>query len=198
MPEDTLARSRPLPASAIRRLALAVVSLALVAPLVGCGAATPGPLEPSDPTLLQRPFTAEQIRAEWVPGLHVTLHRWSRDQGESIEHMRVRDATAEVAVIEVSVTTERGEALGPAQELTATWEELRDHASYPAARATLEERRLETELGTRDCLCYRVTMDGVVTDYWFARDLPGPPVHMEERHDGELVLTLDQVTRTRE
>ncbi len=61
----------------------AATGLTLVLLAIGCGGAgSPGEqleavvdLDPDDPSILMRPFSAEEIRDEWVPGFRLLMRR---------------------------------------------------------------------------------------------------------------------------
>ena len=89
----------------------------LVGILVACGGAgeqsvaetAPPPASEATadlhPSILPRPFTAEQIRDEWIVGLTMTLRR-TTPEGSSVERWTVVTADADVtsAVAERNVT----------------------------------------------------------------------------------------------
>ena len=53
--------------------------------VIACGTGPDDPVEPTGavepavpaPEILERPFTAEQIRDEWVEGLQIKIRRWT-------------------------------------------------------------------------------------------------------------------------
>ena len=95
------------------RHASIVLALTLVA--LGCGGGgsldeqveAVVDLDPNDPTILMRPFSAEEIRDEWVPGFRLLMRRsfpeqtlierWTvvsaDDEGVEIEHATIADDT---------------------------------------------------------------------------------------------------------
>jgi hypothetical protein len=129
--------------------------------------------------ILPRPFTAEQIRDEWVVGFNLT-----NADSLQIEYVTV-DADGEPVAVPVVRST--------------TWVELRDHAAFPAASATREEVTRDTPLGTLDGWLYTVREDqqGTVTEYFFAKQYPGAPVQTRTTREGEFVMDLSQIERNR-
>lgn len=172
-----------------RQYLLVLIALLLLA---GCSS------DSSDPSILQRPFTAEQIRDEWVPGLTIDM-RPETPEGVVVQRWIVVAADAEGVDIERAMLDEAGEPSADRQVQRAGWVELRDHASFPADRSTLEEVTRETALGTLDGWLYRVRDEesGGVTEFFFARSLPGAPVHMRAEQSGRLVMELTQIARSR-
>jgi hypothetical protein len=180
-----------------------LLTMALMLLLAAC---TAGPeqhsvdsrLDPDDPSILRRPFTAEQIRAEWRPGFSVDMRR-STPEGTVLERWTVVAADEDGVDIEFVALDESGRPSGEQRIQRSDWVELRNHASFPAARSTLEEVTRETALGTLDGWLYRVREEdaGSVTEYFFARSLPGAPVWMRAERSGELVMELQQVARRR-
>ena len=107
----------------MKDLALYSVAIAVVLTL-GCGrppaASTahaadtlPAPVEvdTAGQQILDRPFTAEEIRQEWVPGLVIFLRRSSPD-GKFFERWTVLDADEEGAKIEYVDTDGSFEPIG--------------------------------------------------------------------------------------
>ncbi len=123
--------------------------------------ASPVELEPDDPSLLRRPFTADEIRDEWVEGFRLLIRR-TTPAAVKVERWTVISADDEGAEIEYATLDENNNVSKSAVQGT-TWVELRDHASFPAATATREWVTRSTGLGTYDGWLYRVTGgDGAV------------------------------------
>ena len=176
--------------------------------LLSCGTgAAPEPVEPTAgpseeeaaaPAILERPFSAEQIRDEWIEGFTVTIRRWT-PEAEVFERWVVIAADADGVDIESTVTDADGTLLSEPTVQHSSWVDLRDHASFPADRATREAVVRETPLGELHGWLYTVTdpASGVVTEFFFADDLPGAPVFVHVLRDGEVVEIFEQVERSR-
>jgi len=160
-------------------------------------ATAPAPdLEPGDPSLVRRPFTAEEIRGEWVEGFRLLIRR-TTPEGASVERWTVVSADDEGAEIEYAALDEDNNVTESAVR-RATWVEVRDHASFPAATATREWVTRSTGLGTYDGWLYRVSGDGgAVEEYFFVPSLPGAPVQMKIVTGDHTVFELEQVARLR-
>jgi len=176
----------------------------LVVSLLGCGngdrPAEPQQaavdLDPEDPSILVRPFTAEEIRDEWVPGLRLLIRRGAPEEPK-IERWTVVSADDEGAEIEYATIGEDGSVVGEARVSRSGWTELRDHAAFPAAYSSREWVRRSTPLGDFEGWLYRVADPSttVVQEFFFVPSLPGAPVQMRIYEDRELVFVLEQIER---
>lgn len=178
-----------------------VVTMIVVA--VGCG----GPDQPGQtgaelpqptPIILDPPFTSEQIRDAWVEGLELKIRRQT-DGMEVLERWRVIAADADGATIESVVIDAAGTAVSEPRAQTSSWDELRDHAAFPADRVRREAVNRETALGAFDGRLYTVTdpESGTVSEYFFADAFPGAPLVMRVVKDGEVVAQFEQIERGR-
>jgi hypothetical protein len=154
--------------------------------------------EPAEAAILERPFTAEQIRAEWTPGLRLLMRR-STPGEVRLERWTVLTADAEGCEIEFAAVDASGTVSGEPVVQRSTWAELRDHASFPAADATREWVTRETALGRMEGWLYRVPDEGTgtISEFFFAPALPGAPVQMRAFEGEKVVFELEQVERAR-
>ena len=146
--------------------------------------------------ILPRPYTAEQIRDAWVQGL--TLDMWRKGlEGEARERWTVVAADAEGVDIRYANVDTDGNVGGETRVQRSSWTELRDHATFPTDTTTREEVTRETALGMLDGWLYTVdhAETGTVTEYFFARSLPGAPVEMRMTKDDQLVMEFAQLER---
>jgi hypothetical protein len=157
----------------------------------GAGPGTPASHVP-------RPFTAEQIRGEWVEGLTLVLQRVTPG-AETRERWIVVSADAEGAEIEFTPLDAQDRVTGPSRRRRSTWVELRDHATFPAATTTREEVTRATPPGTFEGWLFIVSdaAQGTVTEYFFARDLPGAPLELKTTRNGETLVEMKQISRSR-
>jgi hypothetical protein len=173
---------------------------------VGCGGGevpssqpgTSADLDPEDPTILKRPFTAEEIRAEWVPGFRLLMRR-SYPEQTRIERWTVVAADEEGVEIEYATIADDGSVEGEPTVSRSAWTELRDHAAFPAAHSTLEQVSCSTALGDFEGWLYRVTDPeaATVNEFFFVPSLPGAPVQMRILEGEETVFELEQTARLR-
>jgi len=150
------------------------------------------------PALLDRPFTADQIRDEWNEGFELRIRRWT-PTAEIFEVWTVVSADADGVDIESKAVDATGAPIGEARVQTSTWAQLRDHASFPVDRATRDSVGRETPLGELQGWLYTVSdpSGGSVTEFFFAKTLPGAPVFVHVLSDGEVVEIFEQVERAR-
>jgi hypothetical protein len=149
-------------------------------------------------TLLDHPFSAEQIRDEWVVGFTLKIRRWTPD-AEAFEEWTVVGADSDGVDIESVVLDADGQPTTAPAVQHSTWVQLRDHASFPADRATREAVTRGTPLGELSGWLYAVDDPSgeVVTEFFFAEELPGAPVTVHVIKGGELVEVFEQVERSR-
>jgi len=175
---------------------------------LGCGPGgddvpATGESQPEEPAadvpkveMLPTPFTAEQIRDEWVVGFNLIMLR--KKHGRDVyQRWSVVEADGDSVRIEYVTVDANGEPVAVPVQRTATWVGLRNHAAFPAAVATREEVTRDTPLGTLDGWLYTVQEHppGTVTEYFFAKKYPGAPIQTLTTKDGEFVMDLSQVER---
>lgn len=106
-------------------------------------------------------------------------------------------ADADGATIEFVPVDADDQPTGEPTTSRSTWAELRDHASFPAERATRRRATRDTPLGRLDGWVYRVEDEasGAVTEFFFADDTPGAPVEMVSTANGREVASMRQLER---
>jgi len=156
----------------------------------------PAPEVESTPEHLERPFTAEQIRDEWVVGLEIAIRRWSPET-EAFELWRVVRADAEGVDIESVAVDSDGVATGAPSVQHSGWVELRNHATFSSDTSSRELVRRPTPLGELEGWLYTVDdpSSGTRTEFFFATSLAGAPVWVHVLRDGEVVEIFEQVER---
>lgn len=143
------------------------------------------------------PYSAAQLRRalggdtrrvmRFEPTGQDAWHRcwtWTEPDAEGATH---RDAACDAT----------GKEDGDLKSRRVLWRDLQAHASWPADTVVTSEQTLKTPAGTFDCMHYVVTREGTKVPaedrYWFAWDLPGPPVKLERYVDGTLRFTMTLV-----
>ncbi len=161
-------------------------------------ATAPADTAAGDPSLLPWPFSAEQIRDEWVEGLTLVM-RTDSAEGGALERWRVVAADAEAAEIEFQQIDAAGKAVGEPRVARSTWVDLRNHASFPKDRAIREEVTRETALGKLEGWLYLMPDEaaGTVQEMFFAHSYPGAPVQMRVIKEGKPIMALAQIERER-
>ena len=158
----------------------------------------PVDLDPHDSSILMRPFSAEEIRDEWVPGFRLLMRR-SYPERARIERWTVVSADDQGVEIEYATIADNGSVEGEPSVSRSGWTELRDHAAFPAAHSTREWVSRSTALGNFEGWLYRVAEPGaaVVNEFFFVPELPGAPVQMRSLEGDETVFELEQTARMR-
>ena len=153
---------------------------------------TPAPATGFAPQL----FTVGQLRAGHakgriielrmeVDGKTATLERW--------EFTVVDDASATIHAITRDF---EGQIIAD-QTSTSTWIELHKHGQFPAATTTFEDNvSVTVPAGTFTTRLYTVKTDVGTRRFWFAVDLPGPPVQFTTEKDGKIAMRA-QMLRAR-
>jgi hypothetical protein len=189
--------------------AIAIAGLVVATLTLGCGQTQlqgpqAQPVEPDvsrpDPPAdrLPTPFTAEQIRDEWIEGFQLVMRRQDAD-GEHLERWRVVEWDSEGVSIESVSIDGLGELITEPTVQRSGWTELRDHASFPADRTTRNRESRQTLLGDFDGWLYTVedSEQGTMSRFFFADSLPGAPVHFDVVKDGSVLMELEQMERFR-
>lgn len=150
------------------------------------------------PAVLDPPFTADQIRDEWIEGFRLRVRRWT-PTAELFEVWTVLRSDADGVDIESKAMDPSGALVGESRVQESTWVELRDHASFPADRAVRELVSRETPLGEFQGWLYTVSdpAGGAVTEFFFVETMPGAPVFVHVLSEGEVVEIFEQVERVR-
>jgi len=149
------------------------------------------------PDHLPTPFSAEQIRDYNRPGR--TMHLRTEVPGEKPSYRVIRfvEVDADGAVQEHWAADEIGEPIGELVRRRTTWIGFQYHASQPRDLTTVDELELELPFGRFDC--WRYTVRGENEDstiFWFAKELPGMPVQIEDRDADELIEQTTMIANT--
>lgn len=178
-------------------LALLVMCFWLL--VASCGGAArearmPDPANRLTPGHTPTPYSAEQIREACpdgrqdfyrieVPGRPtiIRITTFVKGDGESVQFSTRQE-------------DEDGAVLGKPSSSRARWEDLQAHASFPSEQTEISQDRCQVPAGAYDCWVYRVRRreKGRLreTRFWFAKQLAGPPVLLEDETDGRRVFTM--------
>ncbi len=112
--------------------------------------------------------------------------------------MRFMSSDADGTEVEMSVTDVDGKPMGTAHKAgKRPWTFFQAHASYPLEQTTITEATIETKAGSFDCFVYRVvrpdSTPNVIDTFWFARDVPGPPVMVRSEAGDDLIYTMELI-----
>lgn len=176
--------------------------------LLACAAKDPAPAVAAAPgaaavptvaPMLPTPFTSSEIRDAFRPGQHLVFTVFTAGKGTVVADWVVTGWTDQDATIAFTTLAQDGATVvEPRAERTSSWDSLRDHASFPEASASRSEGVLVHPLGTLDIWLYTVRgpEPELVQRYWFAKDLPGPPVRFTIHAGAEEVFKMEQITRS--
>ena len=185
---------------------IAPYAFALLVSVVACGGgdmsteqtSVAHPVDPAEPEILERPFTAEEIRDEWVTGLILMVRR-SDPEGIVIERWTVIETDDDGADIEYVTTDDSGNPTGEPSIKRSTWGELRDHAAFPATHASRDWVKRSTQIGELEGWLYRVSNPDTtaVQEFFFAEKVPGAPVQMRIFDGDSTIYEFEQFMRMR-
>lgn len=187
----------------------ALASSALVV-VAACAAPTPPASPPSVPpassaastpvsadAIAPIPYTEDELRVSCRDGHQLVFRVEAEGKPTLRRTMRFVGADETGVEVESIDTTEDGKLAGEPGSSRATWSDLRRHAAFPRSTTTLAPATIETPVGSFPSTLY-VTKDGdTVRKFWFARDLPGPPVRFSTEKNGRIVFSSTLVGLTR-
>jgi len=167
---------------------------ATTAPATTAPAATAPAAEPAPVEMMPTPYTAREIRDANPPGTQLAYRVEEADADPIRRIMKFLKSESGNAVLETLTLRVTGEPIGFPQRSEATWEELRDHALFPADGTTRTRSKVTVPAGEFDTWLYTVTASqaGVTstTLFHFADDRPGPPVLLESRLGDRVVSRM--------
>ncbi|HEY4060107.1 MAG TPA: hypothetical protein VGM39_26010 [Kofleriaceae bacterium] len=162
------------------------LTLALGIALTACGAAHPaGAAKPVDAPML---FTVDQLRAGCPQGRKIELRIEMAGKPAVVEDWEFIKVDKVGATIHSVTHGEDGEPISE-ETSTSKWTDLHQHAKFPAATTTIDDKvELTIPAGTYTTRLYTVTDGATTKRFWFAVDLPGPPVQFSTETNGTLVM----------
>jgi hypothetical protein len=134
------------------------------------------------------PYSAKQIH-DAMPELGGRYYTLRGDSDSSMVYYNFEKITANDCSVETMHFNHEGFTSDTKTVAHVPWIELQKHASFPLDQVTITEVRLAVIAGTFDCWNY--TVDGAAPgrdEYYFAKDLPGPPVYMRKLDDSGTVV----------
>lgn len=156
--------------------------------------------EAIDTEMLDPPFSAQEIRAAQWAGKK-TVYR-IEESGEPpvlrlTNWVEVTDDWASFQAVELNLDQK---PVGEPMTAKATWEELAEHAQFPADRTTVSEASVTVPAGSFDAWLYEVRAveddSETMTRAWFAKARPGPPVRLEQSVEGAQVYRMVLVSES--
>jgi hypothetical protein len=143
------------------------------------------------------PYTAEEIRDAMPEGFWWTTRLEFVGRGVQTTRSIVTKATEAEVWFDTYVVNAKGETTGDPRPESATWVELRNHATFPSEFTTVTEGDVQVGERTLTCKVYLVTQerDGVpVRDrFYFANSKPGAPVVYDSYVNEKLAFRMTLV-----
>ncbi|MFT4621580.1 MAG: hypothetical protein ACI8PZ_000232 [Myxococcota bacterium] len=144
------------------------------------------------------PFSSDEIRDAMPVGTHLRIRNTAPD-GVTVADWFVTAADRDGVDIRYTIEDASGAVLKGPTEQRDTWTTLRDHALFPASATLIDEDDVEVPAGSWRALRYVVTRErsgAQVTDtFWFAPELPGPPVRFVSRAGDQEVFRMELLLR---
>jgi len=140
------------------------------------------------------PYSAEQIRDASPKGRKIVfqVEMWGKPM--LFRTMTFITSKPTEMAVENDTTGLDGKRVGTKQIIVGSWTDLQSHASFPSENTLITTATITVPAGSFDCWLYEVstTKDGKssVQKYWFAKNLPGPPVCLEESAQDKLVYKM--------
>jgi hypothetical protein len=144
------------------------------------GGQTAGPPSAGASAPFPAPYTSDQIRDATRPGRSYTwrVEVAGKPPFEKVMTFTTVDATGADLV-----------SGGTAKRVT--WDELRKHGEFPRAAVRTREEAITVPAGRYDCIVYVVAdpAEGEVSQFYFAKAMPGAPVLFFTEKNGTRVMT---------
>ncbi|WP_145062113.1 hypothetical protein [Engelhardtia mirabilis] len=167
---------------------LARILLALTVGLAGCFGPSSGQryddvtFPPPPAGIAPQPYTAEEIRASNPEGTFCEYRISQAGMAPIAQSIQWTECNS-LGCAMVTTLVNDGGGKPRSERTTARWDELRDHASFPAALTVRTEELIATPAGRFACWRYDVRRPGqdaqpVIERYWFDARRAGSPVLM--------------------
>ena len=141
------------------------------------------------------PYTAEEIRDEWVEGFWLDT-RVESAEGVVVNRIEVLEWSIEGAVLRERPIDTTDEDLEGLASMAVTWDQLRSHAVFDKDSTTRKREIRSTPLGTLEGWLFTRTDSNGRAEFFFADGLPGPPVvYGKTGADGVTTFQAVQVAR---
>lgn len=184
---------------------LRATAIALVLAFTGCARTPAKHVHPEETTAedpLQThaspPFTPAEIHDAMPVGTHIRIRNTGPD-GVTVTDWMVTRVDPDGADIRYTIEDDTGTIIKGPTEQRDSWHALRDHALFPAFGTRIDEDQVQVPAGTWPALRYTVNRErsgAQVTDtFWFAPELPGPPVQFVSRAGEEEVFRMELLLR---
>ncbi len=162
-------------------------------------AATDKPMEKNrmQPDHAPTPYSADEIRQGCPRKRKIVFQVETFGQTVMFQSVIFLTVEQKEVVFEAVTTGSDGKQIGSRKMTTGLWTDLQSHASFPESQTEIRTETITTPAGTFDCWLYEVSdkksgKTGVMR-YWFAKNLPGPPVLYEEVADQKVIYKMSML-----
>lgn len=140
------------------------------------------------------PYSASEIREAHPDGTTLSFLLQRAGSDDAVQVMQFSDGDADGVTVGSSTQKPDGSVLTPVTSARATWNQLRDHASFEAAKTSVGKSKCKVVAGSYDCMLYEVAGDdGMVQEYHFAETKPGPPVLIVVRKGDQQMMRMELI-----
>ncbi|MCK5221471.1 MAG: hypothetical protein KAR14_07820, partial [Candidatus Aminicenantes bacterium] len=141
------------------------------------------------------PFSAEEIRETCQTStIKYLLEMKGREDTYQITEFINISKTG--SYFNTTTTDKNGKVLSRRRKNYAKWTDLQEHASFPEENTTITTDKIKLEPGEFECFVYTVKTGDSLNKYYFAKELPGPPVYYEKFQKGESVFRMTLVSNS--
>ena len=138
------------------------------------------------------PFTSKEIAQACSTGLEMKYKVEQKGKSTVYQITWFTNTDFKGSDFEVTTTDLDGNVLDEKQAY-ATWQSLQSHASFPEKDCVITLETIKLDSGKFNCWLYTVKGKNEVSKFWFARNLPGPPVLYKQFKNGKRTFRMTLV-----
>ena len=141
------------------------------------------------------PFSAEEIRAACttITIKYLVEMKGREDTYQITEFINISETGSYFNAI---TTDKNGKVVKRRRKNYAKWTDLQAHASFPEEHTTITTDKIKLGPGEFECFVYNVKTGNSLNKFYFAKELPGPPVYYEKFLNGESVFRMTLVSNS--
>lgn len=141
------------------------------------------------------PFSAEEIRETCQTSTikYLVEMKEGEDTYQITEFINISETGSYFNTI---TTDKNGKVLRRRRKNYAEWTDLQEHASFPEENTKITTEDIKLGPGEFECLVYTVKTGDSLEKFYFAKELPGPPVYYEKFLKGESVFRMTLISNS--